>query len=342
MATKRKRASFSPTIIVDSQKESEEPGEKPVLQQVVELVMEDQKEEDVEFADKPSQEIVEDLRRRIKEEVKQELKAELSHELREALLQQIEQKIQERMFYQSYQERVSALNQEEHSPLTDQEEKVAVVEEQSDDSQQSVQSLENKEEQSRHSEERRKETVAELFGKSSDGVMPEITIHTQRRTRGFLLWAITMIAIAIGVGGGLILFTNLSQRTDQQSFVPVVPNAKSTTPTITSSPKPSPTPSPTVSVNKKDIKIQVQNGAGVVGAASKMKAFLEKKGYTVVDVGNASTYSYEETEILVKSSKSAIRDILEEDLSESYTVGRIETTLPESAPYDVRVIVGKK
>ncbi len=340
MAIKRKRASFSPTIIVDSEKESEDAGQKPVLQQVVELVMEEPKEkEQVISPDQQSQDNIEDLRERIKKELKQELKEELSRELRETLLDQLEHKIQNRMQYQNYQERYFVSNQDEYSDSTDQKENIVPSEEENSHPQKSVQPLENKEEQSWRSEEKRKETVAELFGKSSDGVMPEITIHEQRRTRGFLLWAITMIAIAIGVGGGLVLFTNFSQRTDQQSFIPVVSN-KSITPTIT--PKPSPTPSPTVSVNKKDIKIQVQNGAGVVGAASKMKSFLEKKGYTVVDVGNASTYSYEETEILVKSSKLAIRDMLEEDLSEGYTLGRIETTLPEAAPYDVRVIVGKK
>src|SRR5438034_1154351 len=75
-------------------------------------------------------------------------------------------------------------------------------------------SVEDREEIEKHQkkeveeEEEQKERVAELFGKTSQSGMPEITVHKSSNTKSLVIWALTMIAIAIGVGGGLVLFTN--------------------------------------------------------------------------------------------------------------------------------------
>jgi len=175
--------------------------------------------------------------------------------------------------------------------------------------------------------------------------MPEITVHKSSNTKSLVIWAVTMVAIAVGVGGGLVVFTNRSNQSQNTPVASVSPTPESGNVPSTISPTIAPTATPKITtkpVVKKDLKVQVQNGGGVAGAGSKMKALLESKGYKVADVGNASSYTYEETEINVKESKAEIRDTLEEDVSESYTVGKIESTLPETSPYDVRVIVGKK
>lgn len=181
--------------------------------------------------------------------------------------------------------------------------------------------------------EKQQEQVAELFGKSSQSVMPEITVHHHSNTKGIILWAITMIAVALGVGGGLVLFTS---RNTQTTPVAV------TTPTPTAGAQIVPTATPTpVVVDKKEITIQVLNGGGVAGAGSRMKSFLEELGYTVVEAKNADAYTYETTDIIIKSSKAEALDTIKKDIAESYEVGETEITLPESTAYDVRVIVGE-
>lgn len=181
----------------------------------------------------------------------------------------------------------------------------------------------------------RKETVAELFSNSSHSVMPEITVHKHTHTRGIILWALTMVAIALGVGGGLVLFTNRYNQPSSPA-VEISPTAAAAVPTAVATVTPTP-----AAVRRGDIRIQVLNGGGKAGAASRMKAFLEGKGYRVVETGNADSYSYETTEIVVKESQVAIVDTLAGDLEESYELGESSTDLPESSSYDARVIVGE-
>jgi len=90
------------------------------------------------------------------------------------------------------------------------------------------------------------------------------------------------------------------------------------------------------------VKVSVINGGGTPGAGSKMKTFLEEKGYTVVSVGNAEEYTYTDTEILVKSGKDEFATLLADDLKADYVLGTSSATVEESADYDAQVIVGKE
>ena len=196
------------------------------------------------------------------------------------------------------------------------------------------------EEEFARDDKNQKETVEELFGKNSQSVLPEITVHKNTSNRGLLIWAITMVAVAVGVGGGLVLFTNRGNKADTTPTIVSGSPTSAVAPTSSPIPSPSPTIKPIV---RSTVKIQVLNGGGKVGAGSKMKTLLEDKGYKVLDTGNASSYTYDQTEISVKQSVSDIRDTLEQDLTAGgYTVGKIETNLPESSAYDARVIVGKQ
>jgi hypothetical protein len=185
-------------------------------------------------------------------------------------------------------------------------------------------------------EEKRKEVVDEIFQKEEkqpSQVMPEISMHTKRRTPSLFLWAIGTVVACLVVGGALLL---MSGKTGTLPSVVVVPTPTAT-PTVQT------TPTPAVSELVKDaITIQVLNGGGVAGAATKMKNFLEDKGYTVSDTGNADSYTYENTEVLVKAAKKAYLPLLESDLEDSYTLGTSAATLEDSESYDVRVIVGKE
>ena len=179
------------------------------------------------------------------------------------------------------------------------------------------------------STEKQKHVVEELFRPAGESEIPEITMG-EKQSKPFFLWALGVLVIALAVGGGLIMFT-------RGSFTLPSISLSGPTPTVTP-PSAAPTPTPFA---KDAITIQVLNGSGTPGTAGTMQTFLEEKGYTVSDTGNAEAYTYTETEIHVKPSKEAYLTILEDDLSESYTVGALKATLPDDEAYDVRIIVGK-
>lgn len=176
-----------------------------------------------------------------------------------------------------------------------------------------------------------KEVVSSLFTKEPTGIPPEITVVGKRDpTLG--IWVGAMLGIALAVGVSLVVLVR-----GPQTFTSMIP----TKPTPTVAPTAIPTAAPVV-VSRKDIQVKVLNGGGVVGAGSKMKAFLESKGYTVSDVANAKEYTHETTEISVKAGKEAYTKILSDDLKADYSLGSTSAVLDESATYDAEVIVGKE
>ena len=185
---------------------------------------------------------------------------------------------------------------------------------------------------------KRKELVDELFQKhdsSEPDVMPEISIHTKRPAVPMVLWTVVVVIICVLIGGALMVFTG-----KVKSF-PSIKLMSSPTPTTTATPKPTPTPTP-ANLKRSDIKIQVINGGGKAGAATKMKKFLEDKGYSMSGTANADSYTFDKTQISTKASKQAYTTMLEQDLKDTYTLATSDSSLAESAAYDVSVTVGKE
>lgn len=184
--------------------------------------------------------------------------------------------------------------------------------------------------------EKQKATVESLFSKNEPAVLPEISVHTPSNSgRSIFVWAMIMLVIALVIGGALVLFTGKTNRAPQ--LAPVQPTAAPTVATT------APTITPTPMVLKKDqLKIQVLNGGGRTGAAGKMKELLTTQGYTVTNTGNTEEYTYEETEVHVKSELSANLTEIVADLKDDYTVGTSAADLPADSLYDVQIIVGKE
>lgn len=82
-----------------------------------------------------------------------------------------------------------------------------------------------------------------------------------------------------------------------------------------------------------DTNVEVLNGCGIEGAASKMKERLEANGYTVVAVGNAATFDYKETVIESPEGKR------EAALRAAALFGLGDERL-EPPAYDVKIIIG--
>lgn len=171
--------------------------------------------------------------------------------------------------------------------------------------------------------------VSELYKPKSPLITPEYVVESGSSMKPLLVWSMVVIGIALLTGGILLVAAKGFQG---------LPFAAKPTPTPTMAP----TPTPAGAVNRADIKIGVLNGGGVAGSGSKMKSFLEEKGYTVSDVKNADEFTFEETEVHVKSGKDAYADLLKKDLGEKYTIGTTTAVLAADSAFDAQVIVGKK
>lgn len=193
-----------------------------------------------------------------------------------------------------------------------------------------------------------KETLEELFTQhhsdsagftkeSSPSVFPDITEHKSHSPAPVFLWAIIIIAVALLTGGTLLVVVSGLPKLPTMFTKPTPPAKQDLAPQGT----PTPTPIP-VQAARSDITIQILNGGGTPGSASKAKAFLEKKGYTIAETGNTEEYTYKKTELLVKPGKEVYLEFLKGDLEADYTIGTASATLPADVAFDARVIVGKK
>ena len=114
-----------------------------------------------------------------------------------------------------------------------------------------------------------------------------------------------------------------------------------TTPTVNEERVAESTPSEDIKVElkKEDLKIKVENGAGIPGIAAKTRDFLNNLGYNVVEIGNADETGRQDTLLKIKQSKVSYTELLSKDMSESYKV-MLEEDLPETENYDVLIVVG--
>ena len=183
-------------------------------------------------------------------------------------------------------------------------------------------------------DEKRKELVDELFQKRIDTpveVAPEISMHRSGKRSPIYMWAIGVLTMCVVIGLGLLVFSKNGIQLPTISAIPTP------TPVPSKSVSPTPTLAP---LNKEELTIQVLNGGGKAGAATKMKTLLVEKGYTVKDTGNADAYTYETTEIHVKPAKKDYLKSLEDDVKTEYTIGTTDALLEDTSEYDVKIIVG--
>lgn len=100
-------------------------------------------------------------------------------------------------------------------------------------------------------------------------------------------------------------------------------------------------PTPTdIPIVRSNLKIEVQNGSGVVGLAGKGKKVLEELGYTTVTTANADNYEY--TGVTVKGKTVTIAAFVLTDIAKSYPQATASSTLlDKEATLDAIVILGK-
>lgn len=107
------------------------------------------------------------------------------------------------------------------------------------------------------------------------------------------------------------------------------------------SPTPTIVPEPTKTVDLAQYEIEIQNGSGISGEASRQKINLEEEGFTVSSIGNADNSDYEDTIIKAKKEvEKAFLNKLKNIFESSFIVK--EEILPDTASVPVVVIIGSK
>ncbi|HZJ18584.1 MAG TPA: LytR C-terminal domain-containing protein [Patescibacteria group bacterium] len=89
-------------------------------------------------------------------------------------------------------------------------------------------------------------------------------------------------------------------------------------------------------------KIEVLNGSGISGEASKVKGLLEEERFTVSSIGNADGLNYQQTVIQAKKTvPKEFLDKLKGFLDKLYVLDDTKE-LPDTEKFDFVVTIGSK
>lgn len=182
------------------------------------------------------------------------------------------------------------------------------------------------------------ETVEESTEESTEepDEEPTVVVEDGMGKKKYILIGLIVIAGLAIIGGGIFVYRRAMSKKEAAPGVTPSPSPELTTPTET------PEASPTAELKREDLKLQVLNGSGVVGAAGEAEELLEGLGYEDIETGNADSYDYEETEVSIKEDKEDYSKMLTDDLSEKYTLAAETKALDEESEFDAVVIIGTK
>lgn len=165
-------------------------------------------------------------------------------------------------------------------------------------------------------------------------------LEPQKKSKIWLILIVILIVVA-GVSGALYYFrTKAIQENTKEDKESSTVSKPSPTKTPVSADESSATESSVLKIDLSKYKIQVLNGSGVGGEASRLKDALEEEQFVVQDIGNADTSDYEKTIIRAKKDvQKEYLDKLKKLLGETYVLDT-EEELGESADVDVVIIIG--
>jgi hypothetical protein len=199
-----------------------------------------------------------------------------------------------------------------------------------------------------------------------DQAFPKVA-QTQAPKRPKAIFILALFLIILGIvlflGSRLLGTSGKDKAVESANTAPTAIIVPTDTPVPSEEPSPTEKVSPTTSVtptkapgkttttpadsvdkasglDRADLTVEIQNGSGTSGAASKMSTFLKDLGYTIGSTGNADNFDYQNITIQVKSTKSKYLTVLKKDISASYTVGDTSSSLA-STTADAVIIIGK-
>lgn len=138
---------------------------------------------------------------------------------------------------------------------------------------------------------------------------------------------IAIIAVVVLIAG-FLLYRNIAGRQTE-------------TDTVETS-KPTKAPTPTPELSKEDIKIQVLNGTGTEGEATKVSDILTDAGFVDIETDNADSYDNTTTTISAKSSALEFAEEIKEALSEEFDSVTVDEDLDEESEFDIVITTGRE
>ncbi len=111
-------------------------------------------------------------------------------------------------------------------------------------------------------------------------------------------------------------------------------------------PTPSPDPAAVAAIRPADVRVDVENGTGIPGAAGRVATLLKQKGFAIGEIGNADRADVETTELREHSRIAfagiKVRNALGKSAAAAQVVPVSDTPPPGTAtPSDVTIIVGQ-
>lgn len=149
-----------------------------------------------------------------------------------------------------------------------------------------------------------------------------------------------LLAVALVVGG--LKYINRPQGNDQGSNTDqkevLSQEAQQSVPTE-NTPTDAVSQEPAVELKKEELKIRVENAAGISGVAGRTQTFLEGLTYTVLSVGNSEGALRENTLLQFKPSKKAYDAMIKQDFGDKI---KPETgaDLAEDSEFDLLITLG--
>lgn len=157
--------------------------------------------------------------------------------------------------------------------------------------------------------------------------------------------AAALILVVGGVFAGKTLLNSHKQTPDTANTQIAANSISETQPTVLSETKESTEPKETTEKNelkRDDLKIKVENGAGVSGLASKTRTLLVKVGYKEgnINIGDADIVGRQNTLLKFKKDKIEYKELLSTDMKDNYLDIVVQDDLDSKEDYDVLIIVG--
>lgn len=164
----------------------------------------------------------------------------------------------------------------------------------------------------------------EIFKKDS----LEEKVPPEKKDRKLFTTGLIVVLFIFGVTGWVFYLTNrFTEKTTQETTADVVGIAKESTPTPVQT-----------QLTREEISIEILNGSGVSGAASRAAGIFEELGYQMVEIGNAD--ETEGNELYVNSEVENLIDVLLGDAEDELDISSVSGELDDSTA-SARIILGK-
>lgn len=168
---------------------------------------------------------------------------------------------------------------------------------------------------------------------------PDQNVHTDTKNNHHLSAHVVVVVIVlfttVTAGGGWLAMKRFQFTAGEErrpSPTPIVRIPTSTPPPVS--------PVASASFNRADYTIQVLNGSGQAGEATRLTDLLVTEGYSVIETGNADKQDYVETKLQFHPNVAEqARNDLDKLLLENYTEVIAETKIA-SDEADITIIIG--